>query len=387
MKSALVDISVLILFFNRPQQLSQVFEQVRKARPSRLFLYQDGPRSEKDMPGIMACREVVSQVDWECQVETLYQEKNSGCDPSNYFSHKWAFSKVDKCVVLEDDSVPAVSFFAFCKEMLDRYEHDERITMVCGFNIEEETPDVEGDYFFTTNFSIWGWASWRRVVDKWDEHYAWLDDPTSVKQLEELIRERGYRDDFMPMCRQHREHARQGRPYYETIFWSHMLLSNGLAIVPRKNMINNLGATADSTHFGGSLQTMPRGYRRIFTMQRFELPFGVKSEELRVKSEEVGVKSEERRVKNNSNHSAGECNSDSSLFTLHSSLLHHPPYVVEHVAYRHRAYRIMGWMNPKVKVGRSFEELCLNLRYGNFRFILASVRRRIKKWMGREEFH
>ena len=341
MKSALVDIPVLILFFNRPKQLSQVFAQVRKARPSRLFLYQDGPRSERDMPGIMACRQVVADVDWECQVETLYQEKNSGCDPSNYFSHKWAFSKVDKCVVLEDDSVPAVSFFAFCKEMLDRYEHDERITMVCGFNVEEQTADAEGDYFFTTNFSIWGWASWRRVVDQWDEHYTWLDDPVCVRQLEELIRERGYRDDFMPMCRQHREHARQGRPYYETIFWSHMLLSNGLAIVPRRNMVNNLGATADSTHFGGSLETMPRGYRRIFTMQRFEL----------------------------------------------TSALQHPPYVVEHVAYRHRAYRIMGWMNPMVKVGRSLEELFLNLRYGNFRFILTSIRRRAQKWMGRKEFN
>lgn len=341
MKPALVDIPVLILFFNRPKQLSQVFAQVRKARPSRLFLYQDGPRSERDMPGIMACRQVVADVDWECQVETLYQERNYGCDPSEFLSQKWAFSHVDRCVVLEDDDVPAVSFFAFCKEMLDRYADDERITMVSGFNVEEQTPDAEGDYFFTTNFSIWGWASWRRVVDQWDEHYTWLDDPVCVRQLEELIRERGYRDDFLPMCRQHREYARQGRPYYETIFWAQMLLSGGLAIVPRRNMVNNLGATADSTHFGGSLETMPRGYRRIFTMQRYELP----------------------------------------------SALQHPPYVVEHVAYRHRAYRIMGWMNPMVKVGRSLEELCLNLRYGNFRFILTSIRRRAGKWMGRKEFN
>ena len=347
MKSALVDISVLILFFNRPQQLSQVFAQVRKARPSRLFLYQDGPRSERDMPGIMACREVVADVDWECRVETFYQEKNFGCDPSEFISQKWAFSHVDKCIVLEDDDVPAVSFFSFCKEMLERYEHDERITMISGFNVEEQTADAEGDYFFTTNFSIWGWASWRRVVDQWDEHYTWLDDPVCVRQLEELIRERGYRDDFLPMCRKHRE---QGKAFYETIFWSHMLLSNGLAIVPRKNMINNLGATADSTHFGGSLQTMPRGYRRIFTMRRYEL-----SEFSSSKGESEGV--------------------------------FHPPYVVEHVAYRHRAYRIMGWMSPMVKVGRSFEELFLNLRYGNFRFILTSVRRRIAKWMGRKEFN
>ena len=302
------------------------------------------------MPSILACREVVAQVDWECQVETLYQEKNYGCDPSEYISQKWAFSHVDKCVVLEDDDVPAVSFFHFCKEMLELYEHDERITMISGFNVEEQTTDTEGDYFFTTNFCIWGWASWRRVIDQWDEHYTWLDNPTAVRQLEELIRERGYRDDFLPMCRKHRE---QGKAFYETIFWSHLLLSNGLAIVPCKNMINNLGATADSTHFGGSLQTMPRGYRRIFTMKRFELS-----------SEEY----------NEGTPSKGGWG------------IHHPPYVIEHVAYRHRAYRIMGWMNPMIKVGRSFEELFLNLRYGNFRFILTAIRNRINKWMGKEAY-
>ena len=156
MKSALVDVPVLILFFNRPQQLSQVFEQVKKARPSRLFLYQDGARNERDLPGIKACREIVSQIDWECEVERLYQEKNFGCDPSEYISQKWAFSKVDKCIVLEDDDVPSVSFFQFCKEMLDKYEHDTRISMIAGFNPEEITQDMPYDYFFTTTFSIWG---------------------------------------------------------------------------------------------------------------------------------------------------------------------------------------------------------------------------------------
>ena len=34
MNPALVDVAVLILFFNRPEPLSKVFEQVRKARPA-----------------------------------------------------------------------------------------------------------------------------------------------------------------------------------------------------------------------------------------------------------------------------------------------------------------------------------------------------------------
>ena len=42
-----IDVSVLILFFNRPDFLQKVFDEVKKARPTRLFLYQDGPRGEQ----------------------------------------------------------------------------------------------------------------------------------------------------------------------------------------------------------------------------------------------------------------------------------------------------------------------------------------------------
>ena len=80
------DVAVLILFFNRPDNLQAVFSQVRQARPSRLFLYQDGPRGERDMAGINACREVVADIDWECEVHRMYQERNYGCDPSEYIS-------------------------------------------------------------------------------------------------------------------------------------------------------------------------------------------------------------------------------------------------------------------------------------------------------------
>ena len=255
MKPFLVDVPVLILFFNRPQQLSQVFEQVRNARPSKLFLYQDGPRSEHDLPGIKACREVTDQIDWDCEVHRMYQEKNYGCDPSEYISQKWAFSMVDKCIVLEDDDVPSVSFFTFCKEMLDKYEQDPRITMIAGFNNEEITPGVPYDYFFASTFSIWGWASWKRVIDQWDEHYTFLEDKFNMQQLEQLIKERKFRKDFIYMCHRHKEN---NKAYYETIFHASMLFNSGLAIVPTRNMINNLGATADSTHFAGSVHTLDR---------------------------------------------------------------------------------------------------------------------------------
>ena len=152
---AKTDIAVLLLFFTRSDTFRQVFEAVRLARPSKLLLYQDGPRDKRDMTGLEACREIVSDenIDWECEVHRNYLEHNQGCDPSGFLSHRWAFSLADKVIVLEDDVVPAQSFFPFCKEMLDRYENDERISMIAGFNIDEVSKDCKEGYFFTSAFS------------------------------------------------------------------------------------------------------------------------------------------------------------------------------------------------------------------------------------------
>lgn len=336
MEKAKIDVAVLILFFNRPEPLAKVFEQVRKARPARLFLYQDGPRSQSDMEGIEACRRIVGEVDWECDVRRFYQDTNQGCDPSEFISQRWAFSLADKCIVLEDDDVPSQSFFTFCKELLDRYADDPRVEMIAGFNAEEVTTDVEADYFFTQTFSIWGWASWRRVVERWDEHYGFLDSKEAVGRLESLIKQRRMRKDFLPMCRDHRQ---SGKAFYETIFWADMLLHNGLAIMPKQNLVNNLGPLAQSTHFGAELSTLPHRLRRMFTMQRFEIDHP----------------------------------------------LRHPQYMIEHVEYKNRLYKINAWGHPWIKIARSMEELCLNLKRGNFKTISTAIQRRIRKWMGKEK--
>lgn len=69
-----------------------------------------------------------------------------GCDPSTHLSHKWAFSIVDKCIILEDDIVPSLSFFPFCIELLNRYEDDKRIDRICGMNLLG-TYETGSDYF------------------------------------------------------------------------------------------------------------------------------------------------------------------------------------------------------------------------------------------------
>lgn len=330
-----VDVSVLILFFNRPEPLAQVFAAVRQAKPARLFLYQDGPRSERDLPKMEACRRVVETVDWQCDVHRNYQSVNAGCNPSNFNAQRWAFSLTDKCIVLEDDSIPARSFFPFCKELLDRYADDERIAMICGFNSEEQWP-CPYDYFFSSWQSVWGWATWARVVNSWDPTYAWQDDPYAMRLLRDKVRGHAITPHMIRACQDHRS---TGKAYYVSQLFSTLMLQSGLAIVPARNMVHNLGAVPGSTHYGSDLDTMPRRLRRMFTMPVYEL----------------------------------------------TTPLKHPPYIVEDIAYKEALYRTYAFQHPWIKIGRSFEELWLNLRRGRFGVITKALRLRVNKWMGKSK--
>lgn len=331
-----------MLFHARADHFSQVWAEVKKARPSRLFLYQDGPReNSNDMEGIMACRELVKDenIDWQCEVHRLYQDKNYGCDPSGFMSHRWAFSQTDKCIVLEDDVVPSQSFFPFCKELLDKYENDERITMISGFMTEEETlrhaitpAGEQPSYFFSRAFSIWGWASWARVVNNWDPEYNFVKDAKQFALLSTKARQYHQRNGMLPLCQQH---AAAGKEYFETIFWAYMMLHDGLSIFPSVNLINNIGLEG-GTHYSTQLKLIPSRLRKQFTMRRKEL----------------------------------------------TSPLVHPTTIVETTEYQQLWYLRNAWNNPCRKVQYSLEELWLNLKAGNIKNIIYSIANRIKKTIG-----
>jgi hypothetical protein len=63
-----VEVGVAIVFFVRPDVLQKTFEAVAKMKPKKLFLIQDGPRSEGDRSKIEKCRDIVSRIGWDCEV-------------------------------------------------------------------------------------------------------------------------------------------------------------------------------------------------------------------------------------------------------------------------------------------------------------------------------
>ena len=87
------DIAVLLIFFNRPDNFKKVFEQVKKARPSRLYLSCDGARegNQNDVVKIAQCKEIAKDIDWECEVFKNYAEENMGCKNRVSSGISWVF--------------------------------------------------------------------------------------------------------------------------------------------------------------------------------------------------------------------------------------------------------------------------------------------------------
>ena len=264
-----IDIPVLLIFFVRPEKTKIVFEEIRKARPSKLYLYQDGARegNEQDAVNVLKCREIVENIDWDCKVYKFYQEKNVGCDPSEYISQKWMFEKEEMGIILEDDDVPSQSFFPFCKELLERYKDDERIYCISGMNHLGKYQEDYADYIFTTNQSIWGWATWKRCIDRWDTSMPYLDSEYAKSRMKKLFTKM---DDTISTCTWHRD---SGKEYYESIGWSYQNSNNMLCIVPTKNLISNIGIGADGTHGADSLKELPKAHRKVFFTETYELEF------------------------------------------------------------------------------------------------------------------
>lgn len=243
---------VLLIFFNRADTLRETFAAIREAKPSRLYLAQDGPRDEKDKAKIEECRGVVSNVDWPCEVFTRFSNDNQGCGKGPYNAINWVFENEDCAIIVEDDCVGSRSFFTFCDEMLEKYKEDERIFLITGCNFELITKDVEESYFFGYSGTNWGWATWKRNWNKMDYACDWTEKSYVMKNLKkELLKRTGLKGlhEIAYAQRTHQRVKNNDKLSYWDVQWQcTRYLYHQLSIIPSRNLITNIGLGPTSTH-------------------------------------------------------------------------------------------------------------------------------------------
>lgn len=239
--------AVAFLIFNRPDTTAKVFEVIRQAKPPKLLVVADGPRSSHPSDGkkCAATRKIIEQVDWPCEVIKNYADVNMGCKQRVASGLSWVFETVDEAIILEDDCLPEPTFFRFCEELLEQYRDDEKVMAICGTNSQGQwKPNIQS-YHFSHYSSIWGWASWRRAWSHYDIQMSkWKKSEIQAQIEKTLSNEEQYKIRKKSFDKAYSGEINSWDPQW--LF--SCLKRSGISIVPSVNLISNIGFGKEATH-------------------------------------------------------------------------------------------------------------------------------------------
>lgn len=239
---------VLLIIFDKPEKTNRVFNEIRKVKPKKLYISSDGPRNNiiGEIYKVTQCRNIISKVDWDCEVFTNYCKNNSGSAKKGVsIGINWFFENENEGIILESDCLPTKSFFYFCDSLLNYYRYDSRIMHISGNNFHKTKTDKNESYYFSKIPFIWGWATWKR---------AWIYYDINLKTLPTIINNNKFTDIFDTNKMRKYWIKRLERVYESKIdTWDYqwlytILTQNGLCITPNNNLVTNIGFDSGAIH-------------------------------------------------------------------------------------------------------------------------------------------
>jgi hypothetical protein len=184
-------------------------------------------------------------VDWDCEVKTLYHDHNLGCARAVSSAIDWAFESADELIVLEDDCLPAASFFPFCRELLERFRDDQRVFVISGDNFQQGPPRTPYSYYFSRYNHCWGWATWKRAWKHFDLEMRLWPEIRGGRWLLDILSEPGAAEYWRRIF----DSVHAGKIDTWDYQWTFACWAqSGLTILPTTNLVENIGFGATATH-------------------------------------------------------------------------------------------------------------------------------------------
>ncbi|MFT4803571.1 MAG: hypothetical protein ACI9YE_000766 [Psychroserpens sp.] len=229
---------VLLLTFNRPRSVKKLMEKLISVNVKHIYVSIDGPRNNKDKDKINEIISIVEYFRRNASIKINAFEKNLGCGVAVPKGISWFFENVEEGIILEDDCFPDETFFPFCSTLLNHYRENEQVMHICGSSFNFAKIETKESFFYSRYANIWGWATWRRDWEKFDDKLSNFSYSTIAKSsvnkyvkyflLKSLIFKESNAWSFQ---------------------WVYMVYeTNGLAITPYFNLIRNTGYDSDSSN-------------------------------------------------------------------------------------------------------------------------------------------
>lgn len=237
---------ILFIIFNRIDTAQQVFNAIKNAQPTKLYIACDGPRKTvpKELEACLLTRSLVKQIDWPCEIHTNFLDQNEGPSKAPFRFIKWFFEEEEQGIILEHDCLPHPDFFQYCEILLNKYKGEQRIGFISGPNFTSNN-DTINSYTFSMYNHIWGWATWKRTIDNYTldfSNFAYCEFKKLTNKYFDTYKEKVYWNTIF-------KQIKKGKiltwDYYLTFcLWKHHIYS----ISPNRNLVSNIGFGAGAVN-------------------------------------------------------------------------------------------------------------------------------------------
>lgn len=241
---------VALFTYCRPEHTRKVLQALcenEEAKESELFIFIDGPKDEANLElieKINQVKAVCSEKQWCKKVEIINSPVNKGLAKSITEGVRRILNQYGKVIVLEDDIVTSKFFLQYMNDALTKYENHSEVVCISGYiyPIKEKLPET----FFIKGADCWGWATWKRGWDIFEED--------GIKLLNELEnRNISYSFDFdgtYPYTKMLRDQIAGINNSWAINWYASAYLKNKLCLYPGQSLVKNIGLDGSGTHSG-----------------------------------------------------------------------------------------------------------------------------------------
>ena len=235
---------VLLLCFNRPKQTQLVFDAIRQVKPQKLYVAVDAPREGRsdDVLNCNIVKQIVQNVDWECETHYLFQSQNLGCSLSGYTAWKWIFNSEDRMIFVEDDGLASPDAFYFVQDMLEYYKDDDRIAYVGGVNYGLKYGSKS--YFFSREpVATYFMGTWKRTIERYDYNLDSFHLESKTKKFKSSFRNKSEYWLKMQIFHSYRRSVETNKRYntYDVQMTYLSYLYDMYSVYPNVNLVSNVG--------------------------------------------------------------------------------------------------------------------------------------------------
>jgi len=168
---------VLLLGYNRPQQMRGLIQSLAPLKPKLILLAVDGPRknrsSDADLVG--QTQDLVSEITWDAEIRTRFRDSNLGLRRAVVDAVTWANSEYGRVIVLEDDVRAGPQLLEFLDHNLNTHQKNTRIAHINGYNLVPKEHLTYPDHASRQSIypESYAWATWDRAWQKYDDDMTW----------------------------------------------------------------------------------------------------------------------------------------------------------------------------------------------------------------------